>query len=133
MDRRNISSGSRFEEEGAYSRAVVIGPWTFLSGCSGFDYATGAISSDVVQQAEQAFRNIAAALATADAKLGEVVRLSIILQNANDYDSIKPVLRRHLEDVRPATTSWQADLVDKRMKIEIEATAYSHHREGRLD
>lgn len=129
MERRNISSGSRFEEEGAYSRVVMVGPWTFLSGCSGFDYATGTISSDVVAQTERTFQNIAAALSAADAQFSDIIRLSIILQNARDYEAIKPALRRHLGNVRPATTTWQADLVDPRMLIEIEATAYSQKRE----
>lgn len=82
MKRRNISSGPKFEEEGAYSRVVIVGPWTYLSGCSDFDYGTGTIGSDVVEQTERTFHNIAAALSAADAKFSDVIRLSIILQNA---------------------------------------------------
>jgi enamine deaminase RidA (YjgF/YER057c/UK114 family) len=129
MERRNISSGSRFESEGAYSRVVSLGPWIFLSGCSGFDYATGEISPDVRQQAEQAFRNVAAALAAADARMADVVRLNLILRDAADYAVIASVLRRHLDAVRPTTTAWQAPLIEPRMKIEIEATAYRGDRE----
>jgi enamine deaminase RidA (YjgF/YER057c/UK114 family) len=110
----------------------MVGPWTFLSGCSGFDYATGNISSDVVAQAERTFQNIAAALSAADAQFGDVIRLSIILQNARDYEAIKPILRRYLGAVLPAATTWQAELVDPRMMIEVEATAYSKNREAGL-
>jgi enamine deaminase RidA (YjgF/YER057c/UK114 family) len=123
MERRNISSGSRFEEEGAYSRVVTAGPWVFLSGCSGFDYMTGEISDDVLRQADQTFLNIASALAAAEVEMKDVVRLSLIMKKAEDYQRIKPVLRRYLDAVRPATTAWEGALMDPRMKIEIEATA----------
>lgn len=123
MERRNISSGSRFEEEGAYSRVVMAGQWIFLSGCSGFDYATGNISEDVVRQTEQTFENIASALSAAEITMKDVVRLNIIMKNSADYKLITPVLRRHLDAVRPATTAWQGDLMDERMKVEIEVTA----------
>ncbi|MGD9922571.1 MAG: Rid family hydrolase [Pseudorhodoplanes sp.] len=123
MERRNISSGSRFEEEGAYSRVVMAGPMIFLSGCSGFDYATGNISDDVVRQTEQTFENISAALTAAEITMKDVVRLNIIMKNSSDYRLITPVLRRHLDAVRPATTTWQGDLMDARMKVEIEVTA----------
>lgn len=123
MARRNISSGSRFEEEGAYSRVVMAGPWIFLSGCSGFDYASGNISDDVVRQTEQTFENILTALAAAESTIKDVVRLNIIMKNSGEYKLITPVLRRHLDAVRPATTAWQGDLMDSRMKVEIEVTA----------
>ena len=124
MERRNISSGSRFEAEGAYSRVVTVGPWILVSGCSGFDYATGDISGDTAQQAEQTFRNIAAALGAAGAGLTDVVRVQLILADAADYKSVAPVLRKHLDAVRPTTTAWEAKLMEPRMKIEIEVTAY---------
>lgn len=123
MARRNITSGSRFEEEGAYSRVVMAGPWIFLSGCSGFDYASGNISDDVVRQTEQTFENILTALAAAESTIKDVVRLNIIMKNSGEYKLITPVLRRHLDAVRPATTAWQGDLMDSRMKVEIEVTA----------
>jgi enamine deaminase RidA (YjgF/YER057c/UK114 family) len=123
MERRNISSGSRFEEEGAYSRVVMAGSWIFVSGCSGFDYATGKISEDVVRQTEQTFENIASALAAAEITMKDVMRLNIIMKNAVDYKQITPVLRRYLDAVRPATTAWQGDLMDPRMKVEIDVTA----------
>lgn len=124
MDRRNISSGSKFEADGAYSRVVVLGPWIFVSGCSGFDYATGQISGDVAQQAEQTFRNIAAALAAAGASMADVVKTSLILADAKDYAAVAPVLKKHLDAVRPTSTAWEAKLMEPRMKVEIEVTAY---------
>lgn len=123
MTRRLISSGSTFEEQIGYSRAVVDGEWVFVSGTTGFDYATMSISADVAEQAEQCFRNIATALASAGATLQDVVRVTYILPNAAEFPQCWPVLRRHLGEVRPAATMLAAGLADPRMKIEIQVTA----------
>jgi enamine deaminase RidA (YjgF/YER057c/UK114 family) len=121
--RRLISSGSSFEREIGYSRAVVVGNWVFVSGTTGFDYAAMTISDDVVEQAEQCFRNIEHALAEAGSIWTDVVRVRYILPNAEDFKPCWPVLRRYLGDSRPAATMMVAGLADARMKIEIEVTA----------
>jgi len=123
MDRRLISSGSTFETQIGYSRAVAVGPWVFVSGTTGFDYATMAISDDVATQAEQCLRNIAAALAQAGAAMADVVRVTYVLPNGADFEACWPVLRRWFGEARPAATMVSAGLTDPRMKIEIEVTA----------
>jgi enamine deaminase RidA (YjgF/YER057c/UK114 family) len=123
MPRRLISSGSRFEAEVGYSRAVVDGDFVFVSGCTGYDYATMTISDDVIAQCEQTFRNIEAALAQAHATLADVVRAQFILPNRADWPPCWPTIRKHFGDVRPASTMIVAGLADERMKIEIEVTA----------
>ena len=123
MDRQRIGSGSTFEAEIGYSRAVVAGPWVFVSGTTGFDYSTMTIADDVVAQAEQCFVNIAAALAEAGASLADVVRVRYIVPDVADFAPCWPVLRRHLGDAGPAATMISAGLADPRMKIEIEVTA----------
>lgn len=121
--RRLISSGSTFEREIGYSRAVVDGDWIFVSGTTGFDYATMTISENVVEQAEQCLKNIEAALREADARLSDVVRVRYILPDVQDFEPCWPVLRRYFGEIRPAATMIEAGLSDKRMKIEIEVTA----------
>lgn len=123
MARRLIGSGSTFEAQIGYSRAVVDGEWVFVSGTTGFDYAAMTISDDVVEQAEQCFRNIEAALAEAGAELRDVVRVRYILPRAEDFPACWPVLRRAFGEIRPAATMIAAGLADPRMKIEIEVTA----------
>jgi enamine deaminase RidA (YjgF/YER057c/UK114 family) len=123
MTRSLISSGSPFEEQIAYSRAVVDGDWVFVSGTTGFDYATMTISDDVAQQAEQCLKNIQQALRQAGADLADIVRVHYILPRAADFEACWPVLRRYLGTVRPAAAMWSAALLDPRMKIEIEVTA----------
>ena len=123
MARRLISTGSKFEGEIGYSRAVVDGEWVFVSGTTGFDYATMTISENVAEQAEQCLKNIAAALAQAGATLADVVRVTYILPTASDFQPCWPVLRKHFGESRPAATMFAAGLTDPRMKIEIEVTA----------
>lgn len=123
MTKTLISSGSPFEAQIAYSRAVVDGEWIFVSGTTGFDYSTMSISDNVVQQAEQCMKNIQHALREAGADLSSVVRIRYILPNAADFEACWPVLRQYLGSVRPAATMLCAGLLDPRMKIEIEVTA----------
>ena len=123
MTKRLISSGSAFEEEIGYSRAVVDGDWVFVSGTTGFDYATMTISEDVVEQAEQTLRNIAAALDQAGAGIEDVVRVRYLMPDVADFEACWPVLRLLFGDVRPAATMMQVGLSDPRMRIEIEVTA----------
>jgi enamine deaminase RidA (YjgF/YER057c/UK114 family) len=123
VSRQLISSGSTFEAQMAYSRAVVDGDWVFVSGTTGFDYSTMSIAEGVVEQAEQCFANIAQALRDAGASLADVVRVRYILPVAADFEPCWPVLRKHFGDVRPAATMICAGLADPRMRIEIEVTA----------
>jgi enamine deaminase RidA (YjgF/YER057c/UK114 family) len=123
MDRRLIGSGSTFEAQIGYSRAVVAGPWVFVSGTTGFDYSTMTIADGVVAQCEQCLKNIASALAEAGSGLADVVRVTYVLPQASDFEACWPVLRRHFDQVRPAAMMMSAGLADPRIKIEIEVTA----------
>jgi enamine deaminase RidA (YjgF/YER057c/UK114 family) len=123
MARTLVSSGSLFETQIGYSRAVIDGEWIFVSGTTGFDYATMSISDDVVAQCRQSVRNIASALAQAGASMSDVVRVRYILPKREDFEPCWPVLKEYLGNVRPAATMIQAGLSDPRMKIEIEVTA----------
>ena len=123
MTRRLISSGSSFEAQIGYSRAVVDGDWVFVSGTTGFDYATMTIAAGIVEQAEQALSNIDAALHEAGAAMADVVRVRYIVPVAAEFELCWPVLRRCFGEVRPAATMISAGLADPRMRIEIEVTA----------
>jgi enamine deaminase RidA (YjgF/YER057c/UK114 family) len=123
MPRRLISSGSTFEQEIGYSRAVVDGEWIFVSGTTGFDYGKMTISDDLVEQAEQCFRNIQAALNEAGADFQDVVRVTYILPDAADFPKCWPTFRKYLGAVRPAAMMISAGLSDPRMRIEIQVTA----------
>ena len=118
-----ISSGSTFESEIGYSRAVAQGDWVFVSGTTGFDYATMAISDDLQTQTEQCLKNIEAALAQAGASLRDVVRVTYVLPHGEDFPQCRPVLHKYFGDIRPAAMMISAGLADPRMKIEIEVTA----------
>jgi enamine deaminase RidA (YjgF/YER057c/UK114 family) len=123
MARRLISTGSKWEQEVGYSRVVVDGGWAFVSGTTGFDYATMTISPNVAEQTRQALENVSAALREAGFSLEDVVRTVYILPRAEDFRACWPVLREYLGEIRPANTTFIAALVDPRMRIEIEVTA----------
>jgi enamine deaminase RidA (YjgF/YER057c/UK114 family) len=123
MGRRHICSGSTFEEEVGYSRAVVDGRWVFVSGTTGFDYATMTIADDVVAQTRQCLANIEAALTSAGAAFADVVRVTYILPDATQFEACWPTLRGIFGEIRPAATMISAKLIDPRILIEIEVTA----------
>lgn len=123
MPRRLISSGSTFEQQIGYSRAVVDGKWIFVSGTTGFDYSTMTIPEGITEQAEQCLRNIQSALEQAGASFEDVVRVRYIVPNVADFEPCWPILRRYFAKARPAATMISAGLADPRMRIEIEVTA----------
>lgn len=123
MSRTRISSGYELEEAAAYSRAVVDGEWVFVSGTTGFDYATGEISDDPAEQARQCFRNIASALEEAGASMDDAVRVRYVVTDRDYLEPCIPVFREAFEKSRPAAMAIIAGLADPKMKIEIEVTA----------
>ena len=129
MTRKLISSGSSFEAQIGYSRAVVEGEWVFVSGTTGFDYSTMTIAEGILEQTEQCLRNIDHALQQADARMEDVVRVMYIVPVAAEFEQCWPVLRRYFGDIRPAATMISAGLADSRMRIEIQVTA--RKRNGR--
>ncbi|MBO6782374.1 MAG: RidA family protein [Alphaproteobacteria bacterium] len=120
---RRISSNSGFEKAVGYSRAVVDDHYVHVSGTTGFDYETMTISDDPAEQAQQAFANIARALAAARVSFADLVRVTYYIADADDYEALTPVFRQHLGPHPPAATALIAKLIDPRIKIEIEVTA----------
>jgi enamine deaminase RidA (YjgF/YER057c/UK114 family) len=123
MTRQLISSGSQFEHDIGYSRAVVDGEWVFVSGTTGFDYATMTISDNLLDQTEQCLKNIQSALRQAGAELSDVVRVTYVVPKAERFPDCWPILRKYLGAIRPAAMMISAGLSDPRMQIEIEVTA----------
>lgn len=123
MVRKLISSGSSFEAQIGYSRAVVDDGYIFISGTTGYDYDNMQIVDDAAAQAEQCLQNIGAALQQAGATFDDVVRVHYIFPDRNDFEPCWPVLQKYFGQVRPAATMIVAGLYDPAMKLEIEVTA----------
>jgi len=123
MTRQLISSGSQFEHDIGYSRAVVDGEWIFVSGTTGFNYDTMTISDNLLEQTDQCLKNIQSALKQAGADFADVVRVMYIVPDAARFPDRWPVLRQYFGAVRPAATMISAGLSDPRMQIEIQVTA----------
>lgn len=121
---RRIFSDAPFEAEIGYARAVLSGGFVFISGTTGFDYRTMTIAPDIAAQAEQALLNIGAALAEAGCGFQDVVRVRYIVPDGGEFPACFPVLRRYFSASPPAATMIEARLLDERMKIEIEVTAF---------
>ncbi|MFT4794599.1 MAG: enamine deaminase RidA (YjgF/YER057c/UK114 family) [Paracoccaceae bacterium] len=124
MTRRLISSGSPFEAEYAYSRAVAQGDWCFVAGTTGYDYAAMQMPEDPLDQARNCLATIARALDEAGFTMGQIVRLRTIVTDLADWEAAAPAMRAALGDIRPANTLIRAGLLMPEMKIEIEATAF---------
>ena len=124
MDRKRISTGSPYEKIASFSRAVVQGDWVFASGCTGYDPDTDSIAEDPAEQAEQAFKLIDWLLDEAGFSLADVVRVVVYLADREDFESVAPVVGARFKGIDPANTTVEARLVDPRMKVEIEVTAY---------
>lgn len=121
--RKLISSGSKFEKEIGYSRAVVDDNWVIVSGTMGYDYDTMTIKEDIISQTEQCLKNISKVLNQAGSNLDEIVRVTYILTNASEFEKCWPTLRKYFGKIRPAATMFSAGLADPKMKIEIQVTA----------
>jgi len=123
MPRKFISSGSDFEHQIGYSRAVVDGDYVFVSGTTGYDYDAMTISDDVVEQTEQCFKNIQKVLLEAGSDISEIVRATYIFPNRDDFEPCWPVVQKWLGDIRPAAMMFEARLMNDDMKVEIQVTA----------
>ena len=123
MPRRLISFGSPFERTIGFSRAVVDDPWCFVSGTVGFD-ADGTLPDDVAKQARNAFAIIGRALESAGFSFGDVVRVHYIVSERRYVPLVTPIFGEVFGDIRPAATLIVAGLIEERMKVEVEVTAY---------
>lgn len=124
MSRKLISQGSEWEAKIGYSRAVVQGDWIFVSGTTGYNYATMEISNDMGEQTQQTLDNIEWALEQAGASLKDVVKVTYMLADNDEFPQCWPALNKAFGDVRPALKSFQSVLANDEIKIEIEVMAY---------
>lgn len=122
MDR--ITTGSPFEAQLAYSRAVIRGDWCFVSGVTGYDYADMTMPDDPCQQATNCFRTIFSVLNQAGFAARDIVRVHYTITDAGLVDRIAPALSHALDAIRPAATMIVAGLIRPEMHVEIEVTAF---------
>lgn len=123
MTRRLISTGSPFEKVAGYSRAVVDGDWCWVSGTTGYDYATMSMPAAIEAQATNAMETIRKALTEAGFALEDVVRVNYIITETGFSDAVFAVVGRYFSEIRPAATMIVAGLIRPEMKVEIEVTA----------
>ena len=117
-------SGSKFEKLYRHCRAVRCGDLIFVSGTTGYNYATGEISDDPAEQTHQTFKNIETALQELGGNFSEVVQIKTFFVDQKDWDAIGGVLNEWLEGVHPVNSGIRTGLILPEMKVEISATAY---------
>ena len=123
MQPRHNSTGSPFEVQIGYSRAVVSGGLVYVSGTTGYDYATMTLPDTVVDQCRNALATIARVLEQAGSSLHHVVRVTYVLPDRADFPACWPLTSAAFATARPAAMMIQAGLMEPAMKIEIEVTA----------
>ncbi len=121
--RRRFSSGSTFEKEIGYSRAVIDGDWVFISGTTGYNYEDMTLPEGILEQTEQCLRNIDSAIEQAGAKREDILRVLYIVPNASEFPLCWPLLKKYFGEFPPAATMISAGLANDNMKIEIQVTA----------
>ena len=123
MTRARLSSGSPFERQVGYSRAVVDGDWAFVAGTTGYDPETRIMPDAVADQARNALALIEKVLEDAGFAMADVVRATYYLTDAAYFDAVAPVLGAVFGEIRPAASALVIGLIRPEMKIEIEVTA----------
>jgi Putative translation initiation inhibitor, yjgF family len=123
-ERRHITTGSRFEHDLGYARAVVQGDWCFVAGTTGYDYATMTMPEDPVAQARNAFATVDRVLAEAGFARTDIVKVTHVLTRRDLVPVLTPVIGDYLRPAQPAATMIIAELMTEDMLYEIDVTAF---------
>jgi enamine deaminase RidA (YjgF/YER057c/UK114 family) len=122
---RKISSGAPWESVVGYSRAVAAGDHVWVTGCTSIVDGEVVHEGDPYEQTRQAIRNVEWALGQLDSRLSDVVRTRIYVTDITRWEEYGRAHGEAFRDILPATSMVQVvALIDPRMLVEVEATAY---------
>lgn len=124
-DRRNFSSGVKFEDIVGYSRAVRVGGRIYVTGTTATDESGKLVGiGDPYAQARQAIRNVERVLQQAGATLANVVRTRMFVTDISRWQEYGRAHNEFFGAVRPCTSMLEVRaLIDPDMLFEIEADA----------
>jgi enamine deaminase RidA (YjgF/YER057c/UK114 family) len=124
MTRKLISTGSPFEKAYGYSRAVIDGDLVFVSGTTGYDYATMVMPEDAAEQTRNIFRTIESVLTEAGSSMRQITRCQYFVTDRSHCEPVLQVCGAVLGTIRPAAGIYVVSgLLKPEMKVEIEVTA----------
>jgi enamine deaminase RidA (YjgF/YER057c/UK114 family) len=122
---RRVASGAPWEPMIGYSRVVVAGPLIFVAGTTGTVDGRVVGVGDAYAQTLQAFRNVETALASAGARLADVVQTQLFVTDIGRWEEVGRAHRQLFADIRPVTAMvGVSGLIDPEMLIEVQAIAY---------
>lgn len=120
---QRVSTGSPFEQKFSYSRAVRHEDTVYVSGTTGYDYATMTMPESVGAQARNALATIDKALREAGASLEDTVRVTYYVGDVAYVDEVVDAVGAVFKDIRPAASMLIVRMIEDAMKVEIEVTA----------
>ncbi len=126
MKRQSFESGTPWETEFGYSRAVRVGNFVYVSGTTATDVDGNIVGAgDAYVQTAQILKNIKSALERAGARLEDIVRTRIYVTSIDDWQEIAKAHTEIFGGIRPASTMVEVrKLISPAMLVEIEADAY---------
>jgi enamine deaminase RidA (YjgF/YER057c/UK114 family) len=125
MNAQKISTGTRWEGVVGYSRAVAAGDYVFVSGCTSVEDGEFLHEGDAYHQTAQAIANVASALGRLGLGVSDVVRTRIFVTDISRWEEYGRAHGEAFGEALPASTMVEVSrLVDPRMLVEVEATAY---------
>lgn len=124
--KKELNSPLAPEALGPYSQGIRVGDLIFLSGQLGIDQATGELAEGVVAQTEQAFRNIQHVLESDSLSLDNIVKVTVLLADINDFATVNEVYAKHFNEPYPARSAFAVKDIPKGARVEIEVIAHTN-------
>jgi len=124
LPKQSIRTPNAPQPMGPYSQGIRAGQFLFVAGQGPADPKTGTMASDIETQTRQTLQNVKAIVEASGYSLGDVVKTSIFLKNASDFQKVNEIYKTFFETNPPARTTVEAKFVAANMLIEIDAIAY---------
>ena len=121
--RRSFSTGTKYEFQFGYSRAVRVNDHIRVAGTAGLGENGQVVSDDVIDQMRRALDIVRTAIEDLGGALDDVVMTRVYVSEARNIDSVAVIHGEFFRDVRPASTIVRVEFIDPKILVEVEAEA----------